>query len=43
MMLLIMWKVLKKAGWDAVQYTGYDKLIADFRRKNIFVILFLSA
>ena len=25
----------KKAGWDAVQYTGYDKLIADFKAKNI--------
>lgn len=25
----------KKAGWDAVQYTGYEKLIADFKDKNI--------
>jgi len=25
----------KKAGWDAVQYTGYDKLIADFKDRNI--------
>ena len=24
-----------KAGWDAVQYTGYDKLIADFKERNI--------
>lgn len=25
----------KNAGWDAVQYTGYDKLIADFKERNI--------
>jgi glucose-1-phosphatase len=25
----------KKAGWDAVQYTSYDKLIEDFTERNI--------
>jgi len=25
----------KKAGWDAVQYTGYNQLITDFKKRNI--------
>jgi HAD superfamily hydrolase (TIGR01509 family) len=25
----------KMMGWDSVQYTGYDKLIADFNERNI--------
>jgi len=26
----------KNAGWDAVQFTGYDKLISDFHERKIF-------
>ena len=25
----------KDMGWDAVQFTGYDKLVADFKERNI--------
>lgn len=26
----------KKAGWDAVQFSGYEKLVSDLKERNIF-------